>query len=294
MSYVSFKAKSNDGAAHDVKLYFGASTDLAVNLPSQEVSARKYLSGNLSVLKAGTIAQPVLQKKGDDLRIDWGYVYIAAPREQGANQSISTMDDAIGPFMSSGTSSKPNPTSGKSLLLNTTFSFGQVASQETEKLVLIGYDDLYAIQFFHQNLKAWWANKPGITIEKILTDSYNNYGNILAKCIAQDKMIYDDAFKAGGETYAKLCVTAYRQSISAHSLVKSPQGELLYLSKENFSNGCINTVDVTYPSAPLFLAYNPELMKGMLNGIFFFCEKSGLYKKPFAAHDLGTYPFSQW
>jgi len=292
VSYVSFKTKSNDGAAHDVKLYFGASTDLAVNTPSQEVSVRQFTSGKLSLLKAGSIAQPVLQKKGDDLRIDWGHLYVAAPQEIGTSQTISSTDDAVGTFVSGGNSSKQNSLSGKSFLLNTTFSIGQVTGQEQEKLVLIGYDDIYSIQFFHQNLKGWWANKPGTSIEKILADSYDNYGDILTKCIAQDKMIYDDALKAGGETYAKLCVTAYRQSISAHSLVRSPQGELLFFSKENFSNGCINTVDVTYPSAPLYLAYNPELMKGMLNGIFFFCEKSGLYKKQYAAHDLGTYPLA--
>ncbi|MDO9375742.1 MAG: DUF4965 domain-containing protein [Ferruginibacter sp.] len=286
VSYISAKVKSNDGASHDVQLYLGASTDIATNTPSQEVKANQYAANGLSILKAGTTAQPVLQKKGDDLRIDWGHMYVAVPTGSAVQQAISSVDQQADAFAAQ---TKKSAT-GKRLLLNTTIKMGEVGSASKEQLFLIGYDDLYSIQYFGTNLKPWWK-LGGSTIEQQLSLAHKEYATIIRKCKAIDKMIYSDALKAGGEKYAKLCELAYRQSISAHKLVKSPQGEILFLSKENYSNGSINTVDITYPSAPLYLAYNPELLKGMMNGIYYYSE-SGKWPKPFPAHDLGTYPLA--
>ncbi len=108
VSYISFKTKSNDGAQHDVQLYFGATTDLAVNVPSQTVTAQQYTNDDLSLLKAGTVEQPILQKKGDNLRIDWGYVYIAAPSSAKTKQSITTIDAGLKNFVSNTSCKKYN------------------------------------------------------------------------------------------------------------------------------------------------------------------------------------------
>ncbi len=289
ISYISYKVAANDGGTHDVAVYFGTSTDLAVNLPAQAVTTQKYASNNLSILKAGTVAQPVLQKKGDNLRIDWGYMYVAVPQSYNSNQYVSSSADAMESFGQKEPSS--NLKEGKHLVLNTVIPVGKVGSTLKEQFIMLGYDDLSAIQYFGKDLKAWWKLDPAKTIEKELALAAKDYKAIIKKCDDFNLSMHKTAVAAGGEKYAKLCDLAYRQSISAHKLVKSPAGEILFLSKENFSNGSINTVDVTYPSAPLYLAYNPKLMEGMLNGIFYFSE-SGKYTKPFAAHDIGTYPLA--
>ena len=287
VSYISAKVKSTDGAMHDVQLYFGASTDIAANTPAQAMTTQQYNVGGLSILKAGTIEQPVLQKKGDDLRIDWGYMYVAVPSGAEVKQSVTEDGDVSKLFMPA----TGKLTGGKHLLLNTIVSMGKVGTTSKEQLILMGYDDLYSIQYFKTNLRPYWNQSGTVKFEQQLTQAAADYKATIQKCEAVNKMIHDDAAKAGGEDYAKLCELAYRQSIAAHKLVKSPQGELLLLSKENFSNGSINTVDVTYPSAPLFLAYNPQLFEGMLNGIFYYSE-SGKWIKPFPSHDLGTYPLA--
>lgn len=286
VSYICAKMKSNDGTQHSVQLYFGASTDIAANTPMQQIRAQKYTANNLTILKAGTTEQPVLKKKGDDLRIDWGYMYIATPAAAGVKQSVSETAAMSKAFQSAATIS-----TGKHLMLNTIVNMGKINGTEKEQLILIGYDDLYSVQYFLKNLKPWWKEAAGASIEQQLSLAAKEYPAIIKKCEGLNKTIYDDAVKAGGENYAKLCELAYRQSIAAHKLVKSPGGEILFLSKENYSNGSINTVDVTYPSAPLFLAYNPELLKGMLNGIYYYSE-SGKWSKPFPVHDLGTYPLA--
>ncbi|HWB28561.1 MAG TPA: DUF4965 domain-containing protein [Chitinophagaceae bacterium] len=291
VSYITFKAKSADGASHHTQLYFGASTDLAVNTSAQQVETSATSSGNLSILKAGTVEQPVLKKKGDDLRIDWGYVYVAAPADEHAVQNV-TMGN-FGPQHFAGAITPAIAvTGGKHLTLNTAIDMGEVSSTPAERFIMVGYDELYSIQYFGDNLRPWWRNaSPNMTMEDLLSKSASDYKTVMAECDAFNDKIYNNAVAAGGQTYAKLCVAAYRQSVAAHNLVKAGNGDLLFLSKENFSNGCINTVDVTYPSAPLYLTYNPRLMEGMLNGIFYFSE-SGKYTKPYAAHDLGTYPLA--
>lgn len=285
ISYVSAKLKSNDGAMHNTQLYFGASTDIAVDMPSQQVDVKNYMAGTLAILKAGTQEQPVLKKKGDDVRIDWGYLYIAVPSGKNVEQSV-TADGSLLHVFDHG---RKNVLSGKHLWLNTILNAGKIGSMEKDHVIMIGYDDLYSVQYFGKNLLPWWKQNSANNMEQQLLQAGADYQSTIKKCVSFSKIIHDDAFAAGGDKYAKLCEIAYRQSIAAHKLVKSPAGELLFLSKENFSNGSINTVDITYPSAPLFLAYNPELLKGMMNGIFYYSE-SGKWAKPFAAHDLGTYP----
>jgi hypothetical protein len=293
VNYINYEVHSKDGAEHDVQLYFETTPQWAVNEISQEVEVSKGETDGIAFVKAGTTTQPILEKKGDDLRIDWGYFYLAANRSEKTSLAVNTYFDAKSAFEESG---KVEDLGGITAKLSKNMpamvvveDLGKVAAKADKGYVMVGYDDIESIQYFGDNLKAWWTNGGTIGINDALKAASSEYDQILDRCADFDNQLWEETMKAGGKNYADLCVLAFRQSIAAHKLVKDPEGEILFLSKENFSNGSIGTVDVTYPSAPLYLRYNPELLKGMLNPIFYFSE-SGKWTKPFAAHDVGTYP----
>ena len=288
VSYITVKLKSVDGEIHDVQLYFGASANIAVDEIHQVTTAESAATSKISFLKAGTVDQPILEKSGDDLRIDWGQVYLAASIEANTTQWVSSVEDAINCFCTGSHSNSIS--SGENIMLSTIFPKEKIAT-EKEHLILLGYDDIYSINYFETNLRPWWNKDGNNSIENELDKALDQYDIIMEKCRKFDADLHKTAEIHGGKTYAKLLDLGYRQAITAHKLVESPEGEILFLSKENYSNGSINTVDVTYPSAPLFLLYNPELLKGMMNGIFYYSE-SGKWTKPFPAHDLGTYPIA--
>jgi hypothetical protein len=297
VNYLSWQARSLDGKKHNVQIYFEASPDWAVNTINQPVTAEKLSKNGLIYLKTGTVDQPVLAKKGDDLRIDWGYFYLTGKADKSV--TMSTGDPAIlkkefaliGKLSNSFDNSLVHKLYLKTPALSYCRELGKVGKNVTGGHIMLGYDDIFSIQYFGDNLPAYWGKNGSVDITQIFEAAEKNYSAVVEKCSIFDKQLMTDAESAGGKKYADLCALAYRQSIAAHKLVKGKDGELLFFSKENFSNGCIATVDVTYPSAPLFLLYNPDLLKGMLNGIFHYSE-SGKWTKPFAAHDLGTFPLA--
>jgi hypothetical protein len=185
VSYINSKINSNDGALHEVQLYIGASTDIAANTSMQPITANKYTAKGLSILKAGTIAQSILEKKGDDLRIDWGYMYIAVPTSPSVQQSISNGDDLSNVF---GKSSQ-DITEGKHLLLGTKVDLGKIGNTAKQQLLLVGYDDQYSVQYFTKNLRPWWHQKETDNIEQQLENAAKDYASTINKCEQTNKMI---------------------------------------------------------------------------------------------------------
>lgn len=294
LSYVTWSFVSKDKQNHAAEIYFEISGLATVDVKTQPVTWERKSVEKLDVLKMGSKEQPVLQKSGDDLRIDWGYLYAAVAQNEMSSSFIGRSEDAMIAF----TGRKQFPDMVESdqgrrvaevnPVLAFNISVNIQAKAKVEKHIMLAYDDILSVEYFGKRLEGYWRKKFS-GMEELLKVAEKEYATIKNRCDLYDKDIIDKAEKIGGKEYAAICALAYRQCMAAHKVVKDENGQPLCFSKENFSNGSMGTVDVFYPAAPFFLYLNPELIKAQTTPILDYAE-SGRWPWPYAPHDVGKYP----
>jgi hypothetical protein len=297
VAYLIWEARAVDGRTHAVSIYYANSAQLVVNTEDQAVVWSREKIGDLSVLRMGTEAQPVLAKSGDNLRIDWGYLYAAAPMNAVSASATASPSAQHRMFLEQGSlpgedeADMPRAVNNHTPLMAFVFDLGQVGAQPVARHLILAYDDLYSIEYFHQRLRAYWRRN-GAQAADLLTDAEPDYETLRTKSENFDRELMADLTRVGGAKYARLAALAYRQSLAAHKLVASPDGQTpYYFPKENFSCGCISTVDVIYPAAPVLLLLNPRLEEASLAPVMDYV-KAGKWPLPYAPHDLGKYPLA--
>ena len=257
-------SRAIDGEEHSVVVNVAVSEQICLHEAGQDAVVTEMLEiGGLPTAKMGSASQPVLHCSGDDRRIDWGYFYLTVAGGTVCSLSREQSDDGMAYVTAT-------------------------APLDESVLFTFAYDDIESIQYFGKNLSAYWKSVTP-TIEAAIAEAHADYLPLMEKCKIFSDTLFADAVRAGGEKYAELLLLALRQSIGAHKLVLDENGELLFISKENFSNGCAATVDVSYPSIPLYLLYNPALVQAMMRPIYRFA-RSDAWKFDFAPHDAGQYP----
>lgn len=275
VTYVSWEVASTDGQPHAVSIRFAASGELTVNVPDQLVVAQEVRSvPGLTVVRAGSVEQPVLAKSGDDLRIDWGYLYLAAPQSPETKATVAPAAD--------------REVAGGQSSLQLQLDLGTVHQAPVSKWLMLAYDDLYSIQYMRHNLRPYWR-RTGWEAADLLQAAAKRRTELLERATQFDAELTADLTRVGGDAYARLGALSYRQCFAAGKLVADAHGQPLQFCKENHSNGCIATSDVFYPMAPQFLLLGPTLAKSFIVPFMNYAA-SPRWKFPFAPHDLGTYP----
>ena len=296
VTYLSWEISPVDGKDHKVEVYADMGAELAVNTNDQQVTCEMPEIKGLKAAKIGSVTQAYLGKPGDDIRIDWGYAYLCAVDDNKTAVTIAGRDDLFTGFTKSGLlppplkMDQPRQVKDGHPSAAIVWNCGKTGKDGVKVWAMLAYDDIYSIRYFGDNLSAWWR-RGGMTFNSLLQVASAEYGKISSLCRSFDSDLMKDLESAGGVNYAEMCALAYRQCIAAQKLVADKNGSPLLFPKENFSNGCIATVDVIYPFSPFVLLFSPELTKAMLRPVLDYAS-SGKWRFPFAPHDLGTYPFA--
>ena len=266
VSYLSLSYESIDDKEHTVELKISCSSQLCLDGGKESpIVHEEFATASVKGIRMGNSVQKILNRSGDDLRIDWGYFYLGIK----SNSVKCEYED------------KPAHHAPKIIAKS-------ALTENEESLVLFAYDDIKSIDYFGDHLTSYW-NKDGKTVLEAIEEAACDYQQTCLACDNFSDKLCAEAYMAGGEKYADILSLAFRQVIAAHKVAVGKDGEILFISKECFSNGCAATVDVSYPSTPMFLRYNTELVKGMMRPIYKYASTDE-WTFDFAPHDAGQYP----
>ena len=173
----------------------------------------------------------VLSDTSDMCSPDWGDIYLAAKESWLLSEAGLTL------YLSEGKREYLRKDCERLYLL--------AVNTEKKGTFLTAFDDKVSVFYFGEWLKGYFF-RSGKTILDALEFSFAEHARILSECEAFDEQLKSDCEKVGNGYYTIACASL-RQSVAAHKLVETKDGKLLFLSKENNSNGCIGTADVSYP-----------------------------------------------
>lgn len=275
LSYIEYHVEIKDKSIEDIKFYFDISPECCVNDWTQEVELKHSDFG----VFCGNKEQKVLGRTGDNVCIDWGYLHLVHKDARFVFTDIELYNRG---FVSEIADTE------KSYNAFNEAPVMAVITKELNGMIAVAYDDIKAIEYFGRQLDDFYKETDG-SFENMVKKAVLQYKEIKEKSILFSKELQAEALKISYE-YEKIISLIYRQVIAAHKLVRDTDGNILFISKECFSNGCAATLDISYPSMPMFLKYNAGLVRGMLRPIIKVARSDEWGSRDFAPHDAGCYP----
>jgi len=284
-SYVAYDIEIKKEGYKDASFVFAIGSHGCVNNDFQEV---KFERTGYS-LRCGNVVQNPLSASGDRVTIDWGYLHLCDPEAY-----VCPPPSTYGGVDARSRNSDTRRTV-REYVLNRTYNalkdspYLCTERKDLSGVIVLAYDEVKPIEYFGKQVDEYYTGYFS-SFEDMIKAAYSEYPEIKKLCDEFDKKLMDEA-GALNEEYQYITSLTYRQAIAAHKLITDEDGKLVFLSKECDSNGCIGTLDVTYPSIPLFLKYNPEFVKGMLRPIIKYAN-SDAWPYDFTPHDVGRYPIA--
>lgn len=295
-SYVQLSVESADGAAHTVQLYSDISGEWSSPDTSQVINWSNGVNDGVTYHSFG-LASPTEFAENADMA-KWGTWFFGTDSDAGLTYSTGQSDVATrGSFVDNGALDNSQSTAFRGIsdswpVFALSVDLGSVSSDAQDILLSIGVAQQNVINFQGnstglESLAGLWTTHYSVPQDSF-SAFHNNWDQELHDAQTLDAKVHNDAFDAAGEDYASLTTLAVRQAFGALQVAHGVRQDYIFL-KEISSDGDIQTVDVIFPAHPIFLYFNPSLLKLILDPLFE-NQESGHYPNPWSIHDLGFFP----
>ncbi|KAK5992210.1 Glutaminase A [Cladobotryum mycophilum] len=294
-SYLKVSVASLDGRSHSVQIYSDVSGEWASGDNNAIIQWESKSNNGVRYHKFYRQNQDQFNEWDD--QASWGNWYWSTGDVRGVSYQIGQDSAVRGQFLSKGSLTNQIDTGFRAVSDRwPVFAFardlGSVGSNVyASTLFTIGLAQDNGIEFqgagdTPQQVPSFW--KSYFNELDLVNFFYKDYTYAAQYSNNLDNKISRDSIAVGGQDYATITSLALRQAFGGLQYVGTEKDPRVFL-KEISSDSDIQTVDVLYPTWPIMLYLDPNLIKWTLLPLLE-NQESGHYPNSYAIHDLGRYP----
>src|SRR5262245_42998006 len=221
VTLVTWQARAIDGAEHRLAIYADVSGEWVVDTPDQDVEWGRVRLDMIQALRLGSADQRVLRRSGDDVRLDWGHLYLAMKdtlgREEHWTGTSGTVAFGVGAhdfvrntFVQTGEAPQrddlrqPRPASDDWPVFAVSIRDARVFPDGTTiGPLLIGCDEIRNIALMEQPLRPWWQQH-GADIGAVLAGAQHLENWLRDQVTSFEHDLHADLVAFGVEHYAQV------------------------------------------------------------------------------------------
>jgi hypothetical protein len=287
LSYVFVTTESNDGKSHAVQVYSDITAEWATGDLSSIVN---WNVSNSNGIRTWTVEResPIPFAESNDYP-DWGQaVYVTSDT---ATYASGSDIDIRSSFVNAGKLNNTNDNNFRCAqcswpVFGFAYDLGNVTKASKPIQFVVGHLREEHVQVLNVPQEALWKSYWN-DASSMINFFWNDAASSTARANALDTRVLTDAYKAEGQAYADIVSFSLRQAIGGTEFGGNKSSPILYL-KEISSDGNMQTVDVMFPSTPVYYYLNADFIKYLLEPLFYQME-GGYWPKPFSIHDVGSH-----
>jgi hypothetical protein len=242
VNHISYKIQTNDGRPHRVQLYFEAASACCPHDPSFVVVSESFEYNNLIFMKTGKREFTIPEKTSiESLYKKNGDFYFVSEKEN-TNYSIGHSNKLRFEFVSDQMREHVIKGENSNSSLAIIKDHGLVIKSSGN--IMVAYENPGINNFSKMRFHLARNEDPQTDFMSQLTESFDLFKTTVRKCKLFDYQLQLDATRVACRKYATICSVAYRHALQ---VMIQP-----------------STIESLYLSAPMFLYYNADVLKGML------------------------------